>query len=114
MDIKANVYPTTGSPQLSPRTAHAVQAAKAKAERPTPAVTEPQLSDALQKVLGLSLPESLNARVELNVDKDLGRVIGKVVDRTTGEVIRQLPPEEMIRLLKATKAALGPLVDFTA
>jgi flagellar protein FlaG len=114
MDIKANIYPTTGSPQLSPRTAHAVQAAKAKAERAVPAVTETQLSDALQKVFGLTLPQSLNSRVELNVDKETGLVIGKIVDRMTGEVIRQLPPEEMVRLLEATKEALGPLVDFTA
>ena len=114
MKIEANALPTTGSPQLTPRAAQAVQLAKARAERAVPAVTESQLSQAAQTHFGLNLPVAMNARVELNVDKETGLVIGRVVDRTTGEFIRQIPPEAMVRLIEATKRELGPLVDFTA
>ena len=114
MNIEANTLQTNGSPQLTPRAAQAVQVAKAKAERSVAAVTETQLSDALTKEFELNLPVAMNARVELNVDKETGLVIGRVVDRSTGEFIRQIPPEAMVRLIQATKRELGPLVDFTA
>ena len=114
MTTLANISSSTGSPQLTPRAALAVQVAKAKAEHAVPAVTEGQLSQALSKTYVLNLPVAMNTRVELNVDKETGLVIGKIVDRATGKEIWQIPPEAMVRLLQATKAELGPLVDFTA
>jgi flagellar protein FlaG len=113
MDIQANIHPTNGSPQLTPRAAQAIQVAKAKAERLAPSEgPDPKVAQAMQKALGAALPVS--SRVELSVDKEAGIVIGRVINRETGEVIREIPSEEMVQLIKATKAALGPLVDLKA
>ena len=112
MKIEANTSPTNGSPPLTPRAAQAVEVAKAKAERLAPAPSS-QASDALQKMLGLALPQAVNSRVELTVNKEAGIVVGRVINRETGEVIREIPSEEMVRLIEATKRALGPLVDMS-
>jgi flagellar protein FlaG len=38
--------------------------------------------------------------IELNVDPDNGEVVVKVLDRETGDVVRQIPAEEMLRLAR--------------
>lgn len=40
----------------------------------------------------------VDPRVKLTVDRDLNRVVIKVVNSDSGEVIRQIPPEEMLRI----------------
>lgn len=52
------------------------------------------------------LNESLtlqNLSIEFNVDKDIDQTIVKVVDKSTGEVIRQMPSKEMVDHLKHLK-----------
>jgi len=114
MDIQANTHQTTGSPQLTPWAAHAVDLAKTKAERLVPETHDVQVPGALRRSLGLNLPKATNSRVELSVDKEAGIVVGRVIDRETGEVIREIPAESIVRLIEANKAALGPLVDVLA
>jgi uncharacterized FlaG/YvyC family protein len=81
--------------------------AKAKAESLAPAQPQNRLSDAVQA----RLPESLTAHVALSVDHETKMVIGTVVDTQSGKILRQIPSEEMVRLIRATREALGPLVD---
>lgn len=38
--------------------------------------------------------------IELNVDPENGEVVVRVRDRATGEVVRQIPAEEMLRLAR--------------
>jgi len=42
-----------------------------------------------------------NARVTISVDAQLREAIVKVVDPKTGEVLRQIPPEERLRQQRA-------------
>jgi len=42
----------------------------------------------------------INRTVRFEIDKELQRVIAKVIDKDTGEVIRQIPPEEILRIAK--------------
>ena len=109
MKIEANITPTTSSPALTPRAAQAVSAAKATAQRLAPA--EIALPDAVQKIYQVKLPDAFNDRVQLNVDKETGLVIGTVIDRGTGKVLRQIPSEEMVRFIRATREELGPIYD---
>jgi len=112
MKIEANINQTTGSPQLSPRAAQAVAVAKAKAEQLSHPETHIPLADAVQNVYRSRLPDSLSTHVALSVDDETGIVIGTVIDRNTGKVLRQIPSEEMVHLIRATREALGPLVDL--
>lgn len=50
-------------------------------------------------------------QLQISVDSDLGRVIVKVVDNQSGQVIRQIPAEELINLAKQLKNLNGLLVE---
>ena len=53
---------------------------------------------------------------ELRIDRDsdTGRIIFQTVRSDTGEVIRQVPSEEMVSLAKSIREAQGLLVDRVA
>jgi len=52
-------------------------------------------------------PYSLSFRFE----KELNRVVVKVIDPQTGELLREIPPEAVIEALKQLRKAPGTLVD---
>lgn len=71
-------------------------------------------SEALQRALQNSnLPELADgsARVELNFSQDTGRVIAKVTDRTSGEILREIPSKELQQLFAQMREYLGSFVD---
>ena len=53
-----------------------------------------------------------NIQLDFSIDKDLDKVIVKVKDRDTGKVIRQIPPEEMLRIAKSLEELSGLLLDL--
>ena len=108
MKIEANIPHTTGSPPLTPKAAHAVAVAKAKAET----LASQTQSRAPVESYRAQLPVSLTAHVALSVDDETGLVIGTVVDTQSGKALRQIPSEEAVQLIRATREALGPLVDL--
>jgi flagellar protein FlaG len=55
-------------------------------------------------------PYSLSFRY----DEELQRVVVKVIDPTTGELLREIPPESVIEALKQLRKAPGSLVDEEA
>ena len=111
MKIEANITQTIVSPPLTPRAAQAVAVAKAKAENLAPQQTQAPHADAVEGFRA-QLPVSLTAHVALSVDDETGLVIGTVVDTQSGKALRQIPSEETVRLIRATREALGPLVDL--
>ncbi|CAA0090817.1 Uncharacterised protein [Zhongshania aliphaticivorans] len=52
--------------------------------------------------------------LEFSVDQDTGRTILKVIHAESGEVIRQLPPEELLNIAKAFIEGTGSLIDDQA
>jgi len=52
--------------------------------------------------------------VRMRVEADLHRVVARVVDSDTGEVIREVPPEELVELAKRMKALMGAMLDKRA
>ncbi|MCE5312568.1 MAG: flagellar protein FlaG [Nitrospiraceae bacterium] len=52
-----------------------------------------------------SITEYLNTGVQFEIEKGLGIVVAKLVDKSTGEVIRQIPAKEMIEIAKAIKGS---------
>lgn len=116
MQIKAVAATPTpvAAPPLSPKVAMAVDAAKAVAERRVPAVTEAALNQILKNAPQDAPQPAVDAKLSLDIDEASGRIVGRVVDRSTGETIRQIPSDEMLRLIAATKEFLGSFVDQTA
>ncbi len=58
--------------------------------------------------------EILKDEAEFRVDKSTGMVIVKIKDKETGEVVRQIPPEVVVRLAKTIDEFLGMLFDERA
>jgi flagellar protein FlaG len=87
-----------------PKTAQtsAVDAAKAgvaHATEPATVEREPTPVEVKQAARQLeSFMESMNRYLEFRVDQDSGRTIVTVKDKSTGEVVRQIPSEEVLRL----------------
>jgi flagellar protein FlaG len=56
----------------------------------------------------------VDARLRFHIDKSSKRVVIEVVDETSGEVLRQIPPEVLRRLSQALGKDVGLLVDKRA
>lgn len=57
--------------------------------------------------------EGMNRSIRFTIDEDSKEIIVKVVDKISGEVISQIPPEEMIRLKERIDEMAGLLVEKT-
>jgi flagellar protein FlaG len=60
----------------------------------------------LQEIL-----KHVDPRIELSVEKDINRVIFRVVDKETGDLIRQIPPEKVVELDRFLSGHSGLLVE---
>lgn len=52
-----------------------------------------------------------NRRCQFTYEKDINRVSVKLIDEDTGEVIREIPSEETLDMLRRLKEMTGLLVD---
>ena len=50
-------------------------------------------------------------KLAIEKDDETGKMIVQIKDATTGDVIKQLPPEEVLRIAKSIEKYLGLLVD---
>jgi flagellar protein FlaG len=77
----------------------AVKASVAQATQQAAVKREPTVVEVKQAARQLeSFMESMNRYLEFRVDDDSGRTIVTVKDKSTGEVVRQIPSEEVLRL----------------
>lgn len=93
--------------RAGPLSSH-VPAAKEAVEEPT----LPQVKTAVREVNAMLEIRSIGLQFE--IDQDTHKVIVKVVDRNSGEVIRQVPNEEVVRIAKVMGEMSGLLVDAAA
>lgn len=56
----------------------------------------------------------INERLEFSVHEATNRVMVKVLDRDTDEVLREIPPEQMLDLVAKLQELVGLLVDKKA
>ena len=87
-------------------------------EAPTPKTThknlEKQLNeDELRKSVEILEQTGLmfNKRLQFSINKKINRIVVKVIDGATDTVIREIPPDEIQRLIAHIKEAIGVLVD---
>jgi flagellar protein FlaG len=77
----------------------AVKAGVAQATEQAAVKREPTVVEVKQAARQLeTFMESMNRYLEFRVDEDSGRTIVTVKDKSTGEVVRQIPSEEVLRL----------------
>lgn len=76
-----------------------------KAAAMTPGQLE-KVAQQLQDFMG-----DMNRSLEFLVDKDSGRDVIKVLDKGTGELVKQYPSEEVLSLVSKLSDATGNLID---
>ena len=55
----------------------------------------------------------MSVRVELVVDEATSQVFGRVLDRNTGDELRQIPAEDIRRLQAISREMFGTILDET-
>lgn len=57
-----------------------------------------ELSNAIRNVSGYV--QNITRELNFSIDEELGRTVVKVIDENTGDVIRQIPSEDMLALAR--------------
>lgn len=78
-------------------------------EHPQPQIDVDRARDALEQFV-----RSMRRELEFRVDEDTGRTIITVRNKETGEVVRQIPSEEVIALARSLADGRAALVDSEA
>lgn len=82
-------------------------------QAPPPAADATRQIDEIAKRLESYL-QSVSRSLEFSVDSDSGRTVISVRDGSTGELIRQIPNEEVLRLAQMAEDQTVVLVDEKA
>jgi flagellar protein FlaG len=74
----------------------------------SPAEEEEMLKDATDKAN--EFVKTMNQELQFSVDKDTGKTVVKVIDTESRELIRQIPPDEMLAIAKAFDTLKGLII----
>ncbi len=55
--------------------------------------------------------QNVEPKIELSVDEELNQVIIRILDKESGELIKQLPPEDVLELDRFFAEQSGLLVE---
>jgi flagellar protein FlaG len=95
--------------QAERATAAAVAFERKPAAKPAPAVEIPKMESVRRQID--TFLRSTNLALQFRVDDASGRMVVSVTDAETGEVIRQVPGEEALRMAERIDASIGALLD---
>jgi flagellar protein FlaG len=123
MDIQSSTGASPLATTLSQRATSSSgtpAAAQAAAAQPAPvqtaiAVTQaapaPNLAQVSQAVKSLNRAMQEQAQnLEFSIDEDTNRTIVKLIDKSSGEVLRQIPSQEALEIAKALDQISGLLI----
>ena len=80
-----------------------------------PQAVERNLQDtSVGPARAVQAPQVAHTHAELEFDETLNRIVGRVVDETTGATILEIPPEQLKALYTKMREQLGPLVGGSA
>jgi len=92
-------------------------AAVASAPRETPvqqtAPTDPQQVQQAVEQIKTALPAKASA-LQFSLDDQTGKTVVKVIDSETGDLIRQIPSEELLEIARALDKMQGLLLKQSA
>jgi uncharacterized FlaG/YvyC family protein len=100
-----------GDLRHSVRQAHHDPAGQIRRENPAGIenATINAIKDSLKNAL-ISIEKHMNRGISLEVEDELGTIIVKIIDRESGELVRQIPFEEALEISKHLKARLEEMV----
>ncbi|WP_447927615.1 flagellar protein FlaG [Vreelandella sp. EE27] len=84
--------------------------APTQSQPPATEVSREELEEPIAR-----LNEALRDRgVEFEVSEEASRIIARVIDRETGDVIRQIPSEEVLEVAKRIEEMKGGIISLEA
>lgn len=95
----------------NPKSASPLSATGNQDSSTTPDALKQAVDSANDKLKNL---QNQSNTLEFSVDEDLGRVIVRLVDTKTHEVIRQYPPEEVLEIARQMDKLVGKLLKEKA
>jgi flagellar protein FlaG len=95
--------------QAERATAPAVELERTPAPRPAHPVEIPKMESVRQQID--TFLRSTNLALQFRVDDASGRMVVSITDAATGEVIRQVPGEEALRMAERIDATIGAMLD---
>lgn len=82
-----------------------------QAERQETPLPSPEKIEKAAQSFGVAL-EQLNEGIRVEFDSSTDRYITRIVNRETNEVVRQIPPEELIETIRRLRDFVGMLLDI--
>lgn len=119
-DTTAQPVVSQSSGNVSTQTATAVQALEkpvagqhqAQSEQQQESLSAEQLAEMAEQMD--EFVGTFNRGLKFRVDEDSGRNVVTVVDTSNGEVVRQIPTEELLQVISRLAEASGGLIDVKA
>lgn len=97
-----------GVPEEEKRASTPVELPKVAVKDVSAAEKERQVKEAAEKIN--EFIESMTTDLSFSVDKDTNMTVVKVLERESGDVIRQIPAEEILEIAKALDALKGLII----
>ncbi|HQN21480.1 MAG TPA: flagellar protein FlaG [Thermotogota bacterium] len=79
-----------------------------QAQQPLEEIVQ-DLESSLEKMKGV-----LRSNLQFEVDKKAEMIVVKIVNKDTGEMIRQIPPDDIVKLIQNLNEFIGALMDERA
>jgi flagellar protein FlaG len=108
----ANVVPNLGQRTTRPVEPRSPTSAEVAAERPKAEPTREEFATAAKKVQ--SFVEQRTSELQFSIDEGSGVQVVRVLDRSTKEVIRQIPSQEVLEIAQALEKLQGILLKQKA
>ena len=105
--VKAGMTPDTYAKNFL--TQHEVPSPKATHKNLEKPLNEDELKKGAEILQQTGL--MFNKRLQFSINKEINRIVVKVIDGSTDKIIREIPPDEIQRLIAHIKEAIGVLVD---
>jgi flagellar protein FlaG len=106
--VPAEAPPDTGLRESQARYTEAIRRLEVKREQVRDGINR-SLEPSLRKLQGSG--NSFDRKLSFMVMNDIHQVVVRVIDGETNEVIRQIPPEEMLHLMEEIQKTIGNYVD---
>lgn len=114
-----NAPPSSGGylPPAAPVAPASPPASDVAQPRPQPPVTETVTREQVQQAvaeLQSRMKSQMSNNLQFSLDDETGKTIVRVTDGDTGELIRQIPSEELVAIAKALDKMQGLLLHQKA
>lgn len=112
IEIAQNVNPLSSQDQMNKEnTKVQIQNEEIKKQRGDSQIPSDTDLESLITALENGIKQ-FNRRLKFDINKEINRIVVKVIDKDTDKVIREIPPSEIQNLLIKLREAIGLLFDI--